>query len=316
MSFLSIFNLKKNHPATTSFMSFRARAGGAEAAPCRVEWCDLDSISPLLSLAVIKLEDTPFFQHRGLHVANIFEKIKHAALRGARIQAVSTITMQLARNLYLTPERRLSRKAQEVAAAVLLEVLLPKRRILELYLNVVEWGPDVWGAKQAARHYFEKSTLAIDTFEACLLASLIPAPLQPLNAPNRNRIRFAQNLAASSLFLSGIIGGPECSRVLKRIRVFHELLSRDVSFRDAVQLSLKESADEPDRLVGVRGDDSPLSPKEALEAGGGWLRQQEEVKRIRARYGSAELLQFLRVGDPRLLTDRERGSPKAVTPIS
>lgn len=307
MSFLHILELKRHHPATTSFMRFRARAGGGEAAQCRVAWCDLDSISPLLSLAVVKLEDTPFFQHRGLHLANILEKLRQAALRGARVQAVSTITMQLARNLYLTPERRLGRKAKEIAAAVLLEALLSKRRILELYLNVIEWGPNVWGARQAARHYFEKSPLEIDTFEACLLASLIPAPLQPLNAKNRNRLRFAQNLAACSLFLSGIVGGPECSRVLKRNRVFHELLSRDVSFRDALQLSLQESADEPDRLVGVRGDDSPLSTQEAFEAGGGWQRQQEELKRVRAKYGSAELLQFLRIGDPRLLTGREDG---------
>lgn len=135
-----------------------------------------DKISPYLKEAVIAAEDDEFFEHRGFS----WEAIKKAAVydwkkkRFAR--GASTITQQLARNLYLTPSKNPIRKIREIMIALKLERELSKQRILELYLNVVEWGNGIYGCEAAARHYFNKSASNLSMSESAYLASILPSP--------------------------------------------------------------------------------------------------------------------------------------------
>lgn len=157
----------------------------------RQQWRDHDRISDHLKRAVIASEDDGFASHDGVD----WEAIEHAWERNAkaeaqaasraakslparpiRIRGGSTITQQLAKNLLLSGERTLLRKGQELVLTYALERLLTKRRILELYLNHVEWGTGVFGAEAAAQHYFRKSASALSTWEAARLAVMLPRP--------------------------------------------------------------------------------------------------------------------------------------------
>ncbi len=136
------------------------------------------SISPHLTYAVLTNEDGGFFRHRGFNPGAIREAIAENVKAGSFRRGAGTITMQLARNLYLGHERTLSRKMQEVVLAWVLEHLtgLPKARILEIYLNVIEWGPDVHGAGEAARFYFGRDPADLTLDEALFLTILVPSP--------------------------------------------------------------------------------------------------------------------------------------------
>jgi monofunctional glycosyltransferase len=139
-------------------------------------WSPLSKISPHLQRAVIVAEDASFFQHEGFD----WEGIRYAAVKdleaGMLKKGGSTITQQLAKNLYLSAEKTVLRKAKEALITRELEHQLTKKRILELYLNVAEWGRGVYGAEAAARHHFAKSALDVTPEEAALLAAILPAP--------------------------------------------------------------------------------------------------------------------------------------------
>jgi len=136
----------------------------------------LGRISPNLQRAVIVSEDASFYRHRGFD----WQSIRDAATRnwdgGELRRGGSTITQQLAKNLYLSPEKNFVRKIHEALITRALEDRLTKRRILELYLNVVEWGHGIYGAEAAARHHFGKSALDLSPAEAALLAGILPSP--------------------------------------------------------------------------------------------------------------------------------------------
>ncbi len=137
----------------------------------------LGEISPHLARAVIAGEDNLFCRHAGIDWA-AFRGEWDRWRRGERPRGASTISMQTTKNLFLWPARDNLRKAIELAFTPALDTLLPKRRILELYLNQVEFAPGVYGAEAAARHHFGKAAAALTTREAALLAALLPAPLQ------------------------------------------------------------------------------------------------------------------------------------------
>jgi hypothetical protein len=128
--------------------------------------------------AVTTSEDAGFFGHAGFD----FDELRNAFAAGAEagrvVRGGSTITQQLAKNLFLSPERTLARKAREALIAVALEASLPKRRLLEIYLNVAEWGPGLWGIGPAARHWFGKDARELTPKEAAFLASVIPSPVR------------------------------------------------------------------------------------------------------------------------------------------
>ena len=159
-----------------------------ESARWRQQWVPYERISPHLKRAVVAAEDATFVEHFGVDwdaLAAARQRNERLLARGrqgsgpvrpARLVGGSTITQQLAKNLFLSGERTLWRKAQELWLAWMLEALLDKRRILELYLNCVEWGDGIFGAEAAAQHYFRKSAAHLTPAEAARLAVLLPAP--------------------------------------------------------------------------------------------------------------------------------------------
>ncbi len=174
-------------PASTSFQRGEIRrivAGTGELA-WRQQWVNLDRMSVHLQRAVIVSEDDLFLQHQGVQWSAL-EKAwqrneraqSHAQRQGkqARLVGGSTITQQLAKNLFLSGERTWLRKGQEFVLTLMLETLLSKRRILEIYLNHVEWGQGVFGAQAAARHYFRKNASELTEWEAARLAVMLPRP--------------------------------------------------------------------------------------------------------------------------------------------
>lgn len=158
-------------PPTSAFM-LQARAGGTLV---EQSWLPLEAISPSLHLAVIAAEDQRFATHHGLDTRAISRAIEeHRA--GGGLRGASTITQQTAKNLFLWPGRNFVRKGLEVWFAVLMETLWPKTRILEVYLNVAEFGRGVYGAGAASAVYFGKPAAAITAPEAALLAAVLPNP--------------------------------------------------------------------------------------------------------------------------------------------
>ncbi len=158
-------------PPVTPLMLIRAAAGE----PIRKTWVPLARISPWLPRAVIASEDARFCFHHGFD----FEEIGAALDRyraGHRLRGASTLSQQTAKNLLLWPGRNLLRKAIEAYITVLLELGWPKSRILEVYLNIVEWGPGVYGAEAAAATHFHKPATMLSRREAALLAAVLPNP--------------------------------------------------------------------------------------------------------------------------------------------
>lgn len=140
------------------------------------DWVPLTRISPHLQRAVIASEDAKFCQHSGFDWQAVDNAIERNA-SGLSLRGASTISMQTSKNLLLWPARNFVRKLAEAYLTVWLEALLPKRRILELYLNEIEWGPGIYGAEAAARHYFGVSAAGLTSRQAALMATALPNPL-------------------------------------------------------------------------------------------------------------------------------------------
>lgn len=170
--------LRVTNPTVTALME--ARQIQAKAKGRTIErhwtWVPLSRISPSLRQAVVEGEDASFFTHEGFDWEGIKDAALHNFEAGKLKRGGSTITQQLAKNLYLSSERSLLRKAREALITRSLEQHLTKERILELYLNVAEWGHDVYGAEAAARHHFKKSSRDLTADEAAWLAAILPAP--------------------------------------------------------------------------------------------------------------------------------------------
>ncbi len=144
----------------------------------RYEFVPLRRISPNLQHAVIAAEDGRFFQHHGFDWVEMQKVLDQDMQRHKLGRGGSTITQQLVKNLFLSTNRSLIRKAMEFTLVPIVELLLPKDRILELYLNVIEWGPGVYGAQAAAEHYYHSPASALGREESARLAAVIPAPLK------------------------------------------------------------------------------------------------------------------------------------------
>ena len=170
--------LRTENPPTTAFIELRAREARSKGEqPRRVQkWVAYRRISPHLVRAVLVTEDSKFWQHDGLDYEQIKESMEVNLERGEFARGASTITQQLAKNLYLSPSKNPVRKLRELLIARRLEHELPKQRILELYLNVIEWGSGIYGADAAARTYFGKPASALDASESALLAASIANP--------------------------------------------------------------------------------------------------------------------------------------------
>jgi monofunctional biosynthetic peptidoglycan transglycosylase len=186
-------------PRATAFMRQRdaefRRAGRRLAIDQR--WIPYERVSPLLRRAVLVAEDDAFFTHGGLDWNEIQASARRNLEAGRIVRGGSTITQQLARNLYLGEERTLSRKLKEAFLALRIERALSKRRIFELYLNLIEWGDGIYGAEAAAQRYFGVSAADLGPREAVLLAAVIinPRRYSPLD-PGRRIQRRVRLIAA------------------------------------------------------------------------------------------------------------------------
>jgi monofunctional glycosyltransferase len=174
-------------PLTTPFMKKCSK-------PAVRQTASLDNISPALARAVVIAEDPAFFEHRGINTTLVWNSIKANVRSGKIVRGGSSITMQLAKNLFLGSKRSWWMKYNQVVLAFTMELLLSKERILELYLNVAEWGPRVFGAETAARYHFKKHASELTTKEAAYLASLLPNPKLTTSRIYRRRFAFAASL--------------------------------------------------------------------------------------------------------------------------
>jgi monofunctional biosynthetic peptidoglycan transglycosylase len=169
---------KKTNPSTTAYIELDKAKAAAEGRKPRIEWqwVPYARIAPSLKQAVIVSEDLNFFSHRGFDLGEIRASLRDAWEEREMPRGASTLTQQLARNLWLSPQRAWGRKWREALLTVRLERTLSKHRILELYLNCVEFGPGLYGAEAAARRYFKKSAADLTDQEAAQLAAGLPSP--------------------------------------------------------------------------------------------------------------------------------------------
>ncbi|MEK7338008.1 MAG: monofunctional biosynthetic peptidoglycan transglycosylase [candidate division NC10 bacterium] len=165
-------------PARTALVRLRAAEAAARGrTPLRQQvWVHLAAISPHLKHAVVVAEDAGFYGHGGVDFPELREAILRDLKAGRLLRGGSTLTMQLARTLYLSPRKTPLRKLREILIAWRLEAALSKDRILELYLNLVEWGDGIYGAEATARHYFGKGATDLTPEEAAALAARLPSP--------------------------------------------------------------------------------------------------------------------------------------------
>ncbi|MGE4298473.1 MAG: monofunctional biosynthetic peptidoglycan transglycosylase [Desulfovibrionaceae bacterium] len=175
-----VAHLATENPGRTAFMAFREARERDKGKPYGVtqQWVPLPRISQYVVMAVTIAEDDAFWSHDGFDTGAMWDALERNVARGEIKAGGSTITQQLAKNLFFTPERSLLRKAREAVVAARLERALTKKRILELYLNVAEWGRGVFGIEAAARHYFGVSAAGLSQEQAARLAAVLPSPLR------------------------------------------------------------------------------------------------------------------------------------------
>jgi monofunctional glycosyltransferase len=170
--------LATTNPETTAFIEIRRDEAhdAGKSFTLRRRWVPFNRISNHLKRAVIVAEDSAFFEHEGLDYQQIRESIEDSLEDGGAIRGASTITQQLAKNLYLSESRNPARKLKELIITRRLETALSKRRIFEIYLNSIEWGDGIFGCEAAARAYFGKSAADLGPAEAAMLAGAIINP--------------------------------------------------------------------------------------------------------------------------------------------
>jgi len=188
--------LAKENPERTAFMRrwAKEREAAGERAAIQWKWVPLSRISRELQRAVLIGEDHSFFSHHGVDWREMRVSFRKDLEEKRLARGGSTITMQTAKNLYLSPSKNPLRKIREVLIAWKMEMTLPKERILEIYLNVAEWGEGIYGAEAASRAYFGVSASAIGEEEAALLAASIPNPRRANPAHQTRGLRFRRDL--------------------------------------------------------------------------------------------------------------------------
>jgi monofunctional biosynthetic peptidoglycan transglycosylase len=167
-----------HNPASSAFM----QAGLARLqkqnndAELRHKWVPYDKISIHLKRAIIAAEDSKFLNHEGFDIEGIQSAVKKNLKKGRLVAGGSTISQQLAKNLFLSADKSFMRKGQEAVITLMIESTWGKRRILEVYLNIIEWGDGIYGAEAASRRYFKKSASTLTTGQAAALAAMVPNP--------------------------------------------------------------------------------------------------------------------------------------------
>ena len=208
--------LIKENPKKTALMEYREKASKEKKKPYRIyqNWVPFSKISPYLVKAVLIAEDDKFWKHEGFD----YEAIQKALEKDLKAKKFnfggSTITQQLAKNLYLSPEKSLIRKISEAFITWRMEKVLSKKRILELYLNVAEWGEGIFGVEAASRHYYGKSSSQLTPEEAARLASVLPNPRKYNPVGDQRYVTNRSNLIYSIMIQRGIVI-PEYKEIYK-----------------------------------------------------------------------------------------------------
>jgi monofunctional glycosyltransferase len=192
-----VLRYKSVNPEVTALMQQREAEAAAENAAAKREqsWVQYDRISPNLVRAVLAGEDSRFFDHSGFDWEEIKKAVEKDWEEKRFHRGASTISQQLAKNLFLSTSKNPLRKLHEALITKEMELILGKRRILELYLNVIEWGDGVYGAEAAARHYFNTSAGSLSAEQAAFLSAIIPNPRGAYNPlKHRRRVERRKNL--------------------------------------------------------------------------------------------------------------------------
>mgnify|MGYP000287764240 FL=1 len=184
--------LKVKNPRSTALMVQRYREAKKADATFRIrqKWIELKAIPKLLQETVRITEDASFYQHKGIDFVELKAAIKKNWQKGEYARGASTITQQLAKNLYLSTDKSIIRKIEELLIALRLEKDLSKDRIFELYLNVIEWGPGIFGVEMAAEHYFNKPVGQLSLEEIVRLVAVIPQPLKIKPTENSDSLKW------------------------------------------------------------------------------------------------------------------------------
>jgi monofunctional biosynthetic peptidoglycan transglycosylase len=201
LTFPDVASLAGTPPATTAFMEQRKAELRAAGKPDAIDyrWVPYARISPYLRRAVLVAEDDTFFEHDAVDVKGLQEAIEKDWAHKKLTHGGSTITQQLAKNLYLSPSRNPVRKVKEYFIARSLESHLTKKRILEIYINVVEMGERVYGAEAAAQSYFHSAAASLSPSQAALLAACLPNPRVMNPASPNKRLRWRQRMVLSRM---------------------------------------------------------------------------------------------------------------------
>lgn len=178
-------------PVSNSMFMVMHRLSGGQVTQ---SWVDFDDMSPFIKQAAIASEDGRFMQHRGFDFDSIRAAIKSNQNQGRVVLGGSTISQQLAKNLFLTPHRSYLRKAEEAVVTLMMEQFWSKQRILEVYLNVVEFGEGVYGVEAASWHYFNKPAAKLSREQAALLITLLPNPKYYGKHLGLRRLKNKQNI--------------------------------------------------------------------------------------------------------------------------
>ena len=215
--FAGAFTYRTYHPDGT--------LGETTTGPGTPSWTDLDDISPFMVAAVLTTEDGAFYRHHGFNHAAIRSSVQANLKAGRFVRGASTITMQLAKNVFLSRDKALSRKIEEVILTDYLEQILQKDEMMELYLNVVEFGPDVYGITQAAEYYFGRKPEELDLAECFFLATLLPSPIRFAKLRDKGEVSEAWMHHLGALMeiaaRNGKITRAELDEGLKEPIVFH-----------------------------------------------------------------------------------------------
>jgi monofunctional biosynthetic peptidoglycan transglycosylase len=176
--FLHVWWWVDHNPSTSAFMETRLEVlqDKNPDAELRHLWVPYNRISPNLKRALIAAEDSKFLEHEGFDWEGIQKAYEKNIRKGRIVAGGSTISQQLAKNLFLSGSRTPWRKVEEAMITVMLEQMMSKRRILEIYMNVIEWGEGVFGAEAAARHYFRTNAASLSAAQAARLAAMVPNP--------------------------------------------------------------------------------------------------------------------------------------------
>ncbi|WP_223633137.1 biosynthetic peptidoglycan transglycosylase [Corallococcus sp. EGB] len=276
-----VARLAEEAPRRTSYMQQAVLEERLDAEHA-LEWVDLNDLSPRVLCAVVMAEDPIFFRHHGFNYGLMLSALV-SQLQGRTIGS-STLSQQLARNLYLGPEQTLSRKLREAVIAERLEETLGKRRILELYINVAEWGPRVWGLAQASQHYWGKPPTQLTVFEAVFLASLLPAPSRPLVDDNLERSAFIQRIVLDVLHGATVINADEWRLSHQRLEGIYRALHASMPLHEALALPVEDALALPPGPAQSQPDMSSLQPSPPIPEEQ-LLAEQCGLERAEAHFG-------------------------------